>query len=155
MKAVEDNSQTGKSMSDILERLKDWHLSNVHQRKAQITASNAKFLVVKETTNKSSHIKPTVGDIVVINTTKDSRNIGQIIAIERQTAKVLCQDRIFRQPISYLTPLYTETDKDQDMNTKEDDTHSSVCTATLPVSKEALYEGFDVNTGITGDNKND
>ena len=111
MKEVEENSQTGKSMSDILDKLKDWHLSNVEKRKAQINASNAKFLVVKETTNKSSHIKPTIGDIVVINTTKDSRNIGQIIAIERQTARVLCQDRIFRQPISYLTPLYTEEDK--------------------------------------------
>ena len=78
--------------------------------------------MVRETTNKSSNIKPNVGDIVVINTTKDTRNIGQIVAIERPTAKILSQDKIYRQPISYLTPLYTETDNEQDKKAEGNDT---------------------------------
>ena len=155
MKAVEEDSQIGKSMAEILEKLKDWHLSNIHQRKAQITASNAKFLVVRETTNKSSNIKPNVGDIVVINTTKDTRNIGQIVAIERSTAKILSQDKIYRQPISYLTPLYTETDNEQDKKAEGNDTDGSDCTDTLPENEETLYEGFNVNMDKTEDNKRD
>ena len=31
--------------------------------------------------------------------------------IKHQTAKVLCQDRIYSQPISFLSPLYTEQDE--------------------------------------------
>ena len=155
MKEVEEDSQIGKSMAEILEKLQDWHFSNINQRKAQISASNAKFLIVRETTNKSSNIKPNVGDIVVLNTTKDTQNIGQIVALERSTAKILSQDKIYRQPISYLTPLYTETDDEQDKKVEGRDTGSSNCTDTLSENEEALYEGFNVNIDKTEANIRD
>ena len=34
------------------------------------------------------------------------------MGICRQSAKILCQDKIYTQPLSFLTPLYTEVDKD-------------------------------------------
>ena len=46
----------------------------------------------------------------------NERHIGQILEIKRQTAKVLCQDRIYSQPISFLSPLYTEQDEGKQLN---------------------------------------
>ena len=71
---------------------------------------------MKQSTRKSSQILPCVGDIVCLSTTNNERHIGQIIEIRRQTAKVLCQDRVYSQPISFLSPLYTEQDEGKSLN---------------------------------------
>ena len=52
------------------------------------------------------------GDIVSLYTTESQRHIGQIVEINRQSAKILCQDKIYTQPLSFLSPLYTEMDKE-------------------------------------------
>ena len=111
MREVETNSAVGRALSDILEDLKSWHLTNLANRDAQISASTAKLLVVKQPGNKHSRVPPAVGDIVILNTNRDDKHLGQIVGISRQTAKVLSQDQFFYQPLSYLTPLYTEEDE--------------------------------------------
>ena len=68
-------------------------------------------MIVKQSTKKSSQVPPCVGDIVCLSTNSIERHIGQILEIKRQTAKVLCQDRVYSQPISFLSPLYTEQDE--------------------------------------------
>ena len=66
---------------------------------------------MKQSTKKSTHVPPSVGDIVCLSTNNNERHIGQILEIKRQTARVLCQDRVYSQPISFLSPLYTEQDE--------------------------------------------
>ena len=87
---VQDNGKIGKALNSVLIKLKNWHLSNIKQRSEQIHSSTAKFLILKQSTRKSSQILPCVGDIVCLSTNNNERHIGQIIEIRRQTAKVLC-----------------------------------------------------------------
>ena len=109
---IEGQGKIGKAMGEILSKLKNWHLSNLKRRDEQIRASTSKFLVVRQSPNKSSHIPPNVGDIVSLYTTENQRHLGQIVSISRQSAKVLCQDKIYSQPLSFLTPLFTEIDQE-------------------------------------------
>ena len=108
---VEGSGKIGRALNSVLLKLKNWHLCNMKQRADQIQSSTAKFLIVKQSTKKSTHVPPSVGDIVCLSTNNNERHIGQILEIKRQTARVLCQDRVYSQPISFLSPLYTEQDE--------------------------------------------
>ena len=113
---VKSSGKIGRALNSVLLKLKNWHLCNIKQRADQIQSSTAKFLIVKQSTKKSTHVPPCVEDIVCLSTNNNERHIGQILEIKRQTARVLCQDRVYSQPISFLSPLYTEQDEGKQLN---------------------------------------
>ena len=55
---VKDSGKIGRALNSVLLKLKNWHLCNIKQRSDQIQSSTAKFLIVKQSTKKSSRVPP-------------------------------------------------------------------------------------------------